>query len=1060
MSFRKYARVEHLATYNLAVPGWKKQAKARGVSHYAQADRTSIQAILDVVSERYLISSNPADYIFAAFRAVTQDEPNGNGDAFPREELLSWNRAEKKPVYRTFEFKPQHVNHQAEDIRMARGVIVDVHYNESDPDDCFVEVLIAVDTKKDPLLAQGIAEGVLREVSMGCDALRTECNVCDQISHSPADYCVHIKSQKMKMCKAPDGEMKLAFERCYEVTFQEISAVDDPADKKADLQEMLTVEQIPSTKIGNETAVLDLKARVKRLETVAHMEGSFQRAASLSGDGMQLQGAQTNTAMTGNPGIHALAKLSEHSHLSELYARHYENAFHNPREAIKNACKEAGVEEEAIRKAWAKKMAEEVPHANASSICASLNAQLQACGDMKKAIKRTAKDMDIDSDIVERCAEYMKQCNKMANYSVPAAAQTDKGVEHGKEASPEGQPKEARSESQGQKGVQVKVAGDEGKAESPASQKEGAEAPPIGTSLPGPKDAPAMGSGAPQELADKIAKSAELAAKKAQEAMDKEKKEKEAQFGEPVAPGAQSLMDKDQKALENSRHDPDKKGKQAQEMPAAGAPAAPAAAKADDGMAEQAQAADAPNEKSLGDMGVKTAEKPEDKDKKEEKKAGEMPPEIKEKMEEKKGEAKPEDKKEEKKEASAFPFAKHYADVTAKKAASGEVHVSRAGKLLFTVPASSKLAPVDALRMVAQVGLIGAMKKLAVQKTADAGVQEGATSDAKGAYGAAPQSTQEGSISDGKDSRKVNPASATAAGAVTDTKDKKEVKSIENSNVREQAVLDAKGGYETSANETIGAEHTDGKEKHTPKNVGADSVLSQRQVDMVLKGLDPRSAALVKERLAVLKKAEDESEEAKAKKAADEKEMKDKEAKKADDEKELEKKANLIATARLDKFKRGLKLAARRFALNLEPCHLKHSMGAVLANRHEASGFEGLDANLVIDCIERGFSMDAALETTVDHMIKRGMEIAAMPEDSLKAIEADAANLEPVQPEAAVMNGCDEGDMGKHALRRRASAGNLSAVRPSPSAEISVPTKDDLVRQAVGGGLWGSRFRR
>ena len=158
MVFKKTAQLETLATFKSLDQGWKKTA-SRGTSHFAQADQKSIQAILNAVSEKYCISLCPDDYIYVVYRAVTQDEPNGNGDAFPREELLSFNKTEKKPVYQTFEFKPKHVNHQADDPRMARGVVIDTHYNEVDPEDCFVEILVAIDTKKDPILAQGILDG-------------------------------------------------------------------------------------------------------------------------------------------------------------------------------------------------------------------------------------------------------------------------------------------------------------------------------------------------------------------------------------------------------------------------------------------------------------------------------------------------------------------------------------------------------------------------------------------------------------------------------------------------------------------------------------------------------------------------------------------------------------------------------------------------------------------------------------------------------------------------------------------------------------------------------------
>jgi len=977
MVFKKTAQLETLATFKSLDQGWKKTA-SRGTSHFAQADQKSIQAILNAVSEKYCISLCPDDYIYVVYRAVTQDEPNGNGDAFPREELLSFNKTEKKPVYQTFEFKPKHVNHQADDPRMARGVVIDTHYNEVDPEDCFVEILVAIDTKKDPILAQGILDGSLTDVSMGCDALRTECNVCDNIAYSEKDYCVHIKpGNRMKMHRSPGGEMKQAFERCYEVTFQEISNVDDPADKKADMQEMLTVDEVP-TKTANSASVLDLKARIKQLDTQVDVI-TLKRVAHMGRDEVE-KIAKKNAA-------------PEHHVVATVYAKHHELAFGDPHKAMKSTMEETGKPEHEIRACWSKKMAEDKPHPEAEKICASLNAQLLACGDMKKAIKRTAEDKAVEPSVVEKCATHMKECNRMANYTASEDLESKEGKE-GKEEIPEG------------------VVHKDGEAEEDDSEKSAAEAPMIETNLPGPKQMES--SPVKQDVADKIA----LAARQTTIALKNKKK--------------------------------------AQETPSE-----------DGGIVEQAQADDAPDKKSLGDMGVKTG-------------AEDGPPaEIKEKIEEKKAQEKDDEESEKKaqedekekeaaKTASSFPFADFYKDVSAKKTASGEVHVKRAGKLIFTIPASKKASAQDALRTVASVGIIGAAKKYAIQKRADAGVQEGAISDGKGAYGPAPQSSQDGAITDEKDTRKINPFSTTAEGEITDGKLKQETKSIENSDVREQSVSDNKGGYETSADTAVGlGEHSNNKEKHNPKNVGSDNVLSQRQTDMVLKGLDPRTAALVKSRLAKIaqemmeeaKKAE-KDEEAKEKEAKIAQEMADIEAKKME-EKEVEKKASLFAQARLDKFKRGLRLAARRFALNLEPCDLKHSLGAILSTRHEASGFEGMEAGLVIDVVERGFNTNAAMERTVDHLIKRAQEMAAMPDDSLKAIEADAENLSPVHPQSASEHEDDEeGVVHKEStlLRRRASLGSMPTLLPAERQDTAVPTKMDLVRQALGGGALNSKY--
>lgn len=996
--FRKTSKLDVLATMSgrevLASPdkkGWRKSASSRGVSHFAQANETSVQAILEAVGDKYFISKDPADYIFAVYRAVTEDEPNGNGDAFPREELLSWNKYEKKPVYRTFEFKPRFVNHQADDLRMARGVCLDAHYNENDPEDRFIEVLVCYDAKKDPILAQAVLDGLISQCSMGCDALKTVCNVCDNIAWSEDDYCKHIlPANRMKEHRAPDGKMKLAFERCYEVTFQELSDVDDPADKKAGIQEVMAVQDL-SAKIASESGMLSLVARVKRLESNTATEPSFQMAASL-GAQMSVQAAAAKKT----------PEVPEHHAVCACYAKQHDLAFGDSHKAMQACMKETGKSEQEIKACWDKKMAEDAPHPKHEAICASLNAQLQACGDMKKAIKRAAEDHDIDHETVGKCAEHMKHSNKM----------------------PQAKAAEAPA------------------AAAPAAEPAAAAAEPVAAAHPGAPTAPAHdgskdGDGPPAAAVEKkIEDSAKTAAAK-------------------LAGDAPADEAAKQAAADKEKADKEKEAaaKAAQAAPIAAAPPAadPAAV---------VQAADAPADKTLGDMGVKTGTE-DDKAKEAAAVAAKKADDDKQKEAAKKAADEKEEKEKEARVASQFPFAKYYQDVTAKKVASGDIHVSRAGKLMFTVLAAKKITAKDALAEVASFGLVAAMKKLSsMSKTADLGVGEGAISDAVGGRPTPPQSVTDGAMSDGKDKSHTVPASATAEGANTDMVDKTKTKDIGNGDVRDGATTDNKGGVAPSADSMVDkGENTDAKDKHPSKNVGKDNVLAGHQVDFVTAGLDPKTAALVRQRLAQM--PGDEKEKEAAKKAADEKDKAEKEAKKAsDDAKEVEKKATILAHAKMAKFKRGLRLAARRFALNIEPCYLKHSLGEVLSTRHEASGYMGMDQDLTIDIVGRGLSLSASLEH-VDHMVKRATELAAMPEDSLAAVEADAEKLEPVHPHSAqAEQEPSEHEARSASLRRRASSGSLPALRASevlpPATEM--PSKQALLRQAIGGGILGSKY--
>ena len=291
-------------------------------SAFLSGTRTiDIKAALAIVASEYEISPNPEDYIFEAIRGNTANVPNENNDAFHKNELLRFDHRLGKQVYRTYELKPHHINHRAENPKNARGFILDAHYNDaaSPADECpncgtktaskegrdasgihcascgtvvkdeFVELLIAVDRSKDPTFAQGVLSGVLKHGSMGCSCLRTRCNVCGKVAYTRSEFCSHIARGKGKeydetepgfnpvafvvaMSKrASKKKVARAFEWCEGVIYDEFSRVHDPADPKAEQYEILSlnakVAELESTdKLRNESEILTLQARVAELE--------------------------------------------------------------------------------------------------------------------------------------------------------------------------------------------------------------------------------------------------------------------------------------------------------------------------------------------------------------------------------------------------------------------------------------------------------------------------------------------------------------------------------------------------------------------------------------------------------------------------------------------------------------------------------------------------------------------------------------------------------------------------------------------------------------------------
>ena len=216
----------------------------------------NVEAALDSVADAYVISRDPRDYIFIPARANSADRPNNNLDGWEQAELERFDDIIASQVYKTYNLKPHFVNHNASDLKLSRGVILDSHLNTQnaaddtvkravkealgkDVDrDVFVELLIGVDTTKDPALASAYKSGSVRKFSMGCDVVATECAVCGNVATTDFELCKCVRGKHARMpLKAKDGSMRLAWEKCMGTIFQEISAVDDPADETAEIQD-------------------------------------------------------------------------------------------------------------------------------------------------------------------------------------------------------------------------------------------------------------------------------------------------------------------------------------------------------------------------------------------------------------------------------------------------------------------------------------------------------------------------------------------------------------------------------------------------------------------------------------------------------------------------------------------------------------------------------------------------------------------------------------------------------------------------------------------------------
>jgi hypothetical protein len=256
--FFKTARVAVIGSWEGTQAAFSCTAGMEKVASYflQQAGKIDIEGALRDVADAYQISKDPRDYLCIPVRANSVGIPNENGDGFSKDETLRFDHRLSRRVYQTYLLKPHHVNHRADNPRMARGFIVDAHYNDQNPmppewrqryeastgvaqpKDLFVEALLAVDTKKDPFLSKGLKTGVIKAFSMGCECEETQCSLpwCGKVATNRMEFCPHIRyGNKMQWFQDPqDAKRKLqAFEWCRGVCYSELSAVDQPADPRA-----------------------------------------------------------------------------------------------------------------------------------------------------------------------------------------------------------------------------------------------------------------------------------------------------------------------------------------------------------------------------------------------------------------------------------------------------------------------------------------------------------------------------------------------------------------------------------------------------------------------------------------------------------------------------------------------------------------------------------------------------------------------------------------------------------------------------------------------------------
>jgi len=257
MAFKKVSSLEILGVLSQGQTTWNKTAASRTTSHYMENKLAiNLEERLDVVADTYKISRDASDYLLIPARANSIGRYNANMDGWEFDEIHSFRPTLGLRTYSTYVNKPHFVEHNATEPSVARGFILDAHLNLSNEadelvkqavmqtigiepkTDAFVEVILAVDQTKDPVLAKAYKSGAIKTFSMGADVEDTVCNVCGNVATTTFEFCSCVVSKYARMpVRMEDGTIRVATELCRGTVFQELSAVADPADKSAVIQD-------------------------------------------------------------------------------------------------------------------------------------------------------------------------------------------------------------------------------------------------------------------------------------------------------------------------------------------------------------------------------------------------------------------------------------------------------------------------------------------------------------------------------------------------------------------------------------------------------------------------------------------------------------------------------------------------------------------------------------------------------------------------------------------------------------------------------------------------------
>ncbi|WOL24378.1 head maturation protease [Yersinia phage fHe-Yen9-02] len=190
-----------------------------------------INVWLPKAAEIYGTSKDIRDYVVVPVPVNISELPNTNGDAFSKQEWLTFNPDQGKLAFQTYKGKPTHIEHANKDITKAAGIIFDNHLSPLTGfhgDHVKLFLLLGFDRTRNPERCARILNGELNTYSKGTTYKAYYCSICKRLVTPRArNFCEHTVFNKPTYMDARSG--RLVYRDCIGLTGFECSSVDDPA---------------------------------------------------------------------------------------------------------------------------------------------------------------------------------------------------------------------------------------------------------------------------------------------------------------------------------------------------------------------------------------------------------------------------------------------------------------------------------------------------------------------------------------------------------------------------------------------------------------------------------------------------------------------------------------------------------------------------------------------------------------------------------------------------------------------------------------------------------------